>query len=58
VAYPAIQFYRRMGFELCGLDVTLYDPASIVAGETALYFSKSLDEPDQTVRRRGATPAS
>jgi len=40
LAYPAIQFYRRVGFELCGLDVSLYDPASDVAGETALYFAR------------------
>ncbi len=40
LAYPAIQFYRRVGFELCGLDVSLYDPASGAAGETALYFAR------------------
>jgi ribosomal protein S18 acetylase RimI-like enzyme len=40
LAYPAIQFYRRIGFALCGLDVSLYDPASEVAGETALYFMR------------------
>src|SRR5689334_9276881 len=22
--YPAVQFYRRMGFQLCGLDESLY----------------------------------
>ena len=38
LAYPAIQFYRRVGFALCGLDVSLYDPASEAAGEAALYF--------------------
>jgi ribosomal protein S18 acetylase RimI-like enzyme len=26
VNYPAVQFYRRMGFRLCGLDETLYRP--------------------------------
>src|SRR5215216_72689 len=26
INYPAIQFYRRSGFRLCGLDDTLYDP--------------------------------
>ena len=40
LAYPAIQFYRRVGFALCGLDVSLYDPASEAAGETALYFMR------------------
>jgi ribosomal protein S18 acetylase RimI-like enzyme len=40
LAYPAIQFYRHVGFALCGLDVSLYDPASEAAGETALYFMR------------------
>jgi ribosomal protein S18 acetylase RimI-like enzyme len=40
LAYPAIQFYRRVGFVLCGLDVSLYDPASDAAGETALFFAR------------------
>lgn len=40
LAYPAIQFYRRIGFALCGLDLSLYDPASEAAGETALYFTR------------------
>jgi ribosomal protein S18 acetylase RimI-like enzyme len=42
LAYPAIQFYRRVGFVLCGLDVSLYDPSSEAAGETALYFVRSM----------------
>ena len=42
VAYPAIQFYRRMGFVWCGLDVSLYDPAGVAAQETALYFTRPL----------------
>jgi ribosomal protein S18 acetylase RimI-like enzyme len=42
VNYPAIQFYRRVGFRLCGLDQTLYDPDDDAAGETALYFAKNL----------------
>jgi ribosomal protein S18 acetylase RimI-like enzyme len=40
VAYPAIQFYRGVGFELCGLDVSLYTGEQ--AGETALYFMRPL----------------
>jgi ribosomal protein S18 acetylase RimI-like enzyme len=40
LAYPAIAFYRRVGFELCGLDVSLYDPAGAVGGETALFFTR------------------
>jgi ribosomal protein S18 acetylase RimI-like enzyme len=45
VDYPAIQFYRRMGFELCGLDTSLYDPAStgMLALETAVYFALPLE---------------
>jgi ribosomal protein S18 acetylase RimI-like enzyme len=44
VAYPAIQFYRRLGFALCGLDTSLYDPDGPGGGETALYFAYSLAE--------------
>lgn len=40
---PAIAFYRRLGFTLCGLDLSLYDPAGSAAGETALYFTYSLE---------------
>lgn len=42
VAYPAVRFYERLGFELCGLDASLYDPASPAAGETALYLALPL----------------
>ncbi len=42
LGYPAIQFYRRMGFALCGLDTSLHDSEGIVGGETALYFARSL----------------
>jgi ribosomal protein S18 acetylase RimI-like enzyme len=38
VNYPAIQFYRRFGFRLCGLDESLYDPAGPAQGEIALFF--------------------
>lgn len=34
----AVRAYRAMGFELVGLDRTLYD--GVVAGETALYFAR------------------
>ncbi len=43
VNYPAIHFYRRMGFAWCGLDTALYDPAGDAAGETALYFARPLE---------------
>ena len=43
VNYPAVQFYLRMGFRLCGLDQTLYRPEPhILPGETALYFTRDL----------------
>ena len=42
VNYPAIHFYRRMGFAWCGLDRSLYDPGDDAVGETALYFSRPL----------------
>ncbi|MFE9660620.1 MULTISPECIES: GNAT family N-acetyltransferase [unclassified Streptomyces] len=39
---PAVRAYRRLGFEVCGLDTSLYvgTPAE---GEIALFMSKSLD---------------
>jgi ribosomal protein S18 acetylase RimI-like enzyme len=44
INYPAIQFYRRLGFQLCGLDETLYRPGmpGLLPGEIALYFSRAL----------------
>ena len=42
VNYPAIQFYRRMGFTWCGLDLTLYARDGEAAGETALFFARDL----------------
>lgn len=38
---PAITFYLRQGFTLCGFDDTLYDPEQH-PGEVALYFSRPL----------------
>jgi ribosomal protein S18 acetylase RimI-like enzyme len=42
VNYPAIQFYRKLGFEFCGFDRALYNPADVSADETAFYFRKIL----------------
>jgi ribosomal protein S18 acetylase RimI-like enzyme len=39
VNVPAIEFYRRCGFRLCGLDRELYDPGAS-GGEVALYFAR------------------
>lgn len=40
VNYPAIQFYTSIGFEFCGFDKTLYNPADVSANETALFFCR------------------
>ncbi len=58
LAYPAIQFYRRMGFELCGLDASLYDPAGPAAGETALYFARLLQSGGPAGRPGGSDAGS
>lgn len=41
---PAIRFYRRMGFRLCGIHTALYDPARVAAREVAVFFTRSLTE--------------
>ncbi|HZP85106.1 MAG TPA: GNAT family N-acetyltransferase [Chthonomonadaceae bacterium] len=45
VNYPAIQFYRRCGFALCGFDASLYDPESLAQEETALFFARPVSAP-------------
>lgn len=40
--YPAIQFYRRVGFRLCGLDESLYDPQGLGRSEVGLFFVRDL----------------
>jgi GNAT superfamily N-acetyltransferase len=40
--YPAIQFYQRLGFRLCGFDTHLYDPRSEAGGETAVFLALDL----------------
>jgi ribosomal protein S18 acetylase RimI-like enzyme len=40
--YPAVRFYLRAGFRLCGLDESLYDPRGPGRGEVALYFARDL----------------
>ena len=45
INFPAIQFYRRSGFRLCGLDDTLYDPEldpTTGSDEVALFFTRPL----------------
>jgi hypothetical protein len=38
---PALAFYRRCGFALCGLDASLYEP-TMVPDEIALFLVKQL----------------
>jgi ribosomal protein S18 acetylase RimI-like enzyme len=40
--YPAIQFYQRMGFRLCGLDQSFYDLEGPAQDEVALFFVREL----------------
>ena len=37
---PAIRFYQRLGFQLCGFDTTLYDPETLPETEIALFFAR------------------
>lgn len=49
VNYPAVKFYQRLGFRLCGLDARLYDPATLERDEIGIFFALDL-----TTRRAGA----
>ena len=42
VNYGAIQFYQRVGFRCCGLDMALYDSDEPTVAETALFFVRPL----------------
>jgi ribosomal protein S18 acetylase RimI-like enzyme len=42
VNFPAIQFYRRAGFQLCGLDESLYEPEGCSRDEVALFFARPI----------------
>lgn len=65
VNFPAIQFYQRLGFQWCGLDMALYDGAEAAAGEVALFFTRPMAadgrapgaplEARRSVQRRRAT---
>jgi ribosomal protein S18 acetylase RimI-like enzyme len=41
---PGVEAYRRLGFSLTGVDLTLYD-GTPAEGEAALFFSKPLQAP-------------
>ena len=38
--HPAVQFYLRLGFQLCGLDTSLYTMSNDPAAEIGLFFTK------------------
>jgi ribosomal protein S18 acetylase RimI-like enzyme len=38
INYPAIQFYRRCGFQICGVDEALYHPDGPAAGEVGIFM--------------------
>jgi GNAT superfamily N-acetyltransferase len=40
--YPAIQFYQRVGFRLCGVDLSFYDPEGPAQKEIGLFFVREL----------------
>jgi GNAT superfamily N-acetyltransferase len=42
VNYGAVQFYRSVGFQWCGLDTSLYDPEPGGNDEVALFFSRDI----------------
>lgn len=42
VNYPAIQFYRRSGFQFCGFDASLYAPEDLECEEVALFFTRPI----------------
>jgi ribosomal protein S18 acetylase RimI-like enzyme len=44
VNVPGVRAYERLGYTLCGCDVTLYD-ATPTAHEAALFLAKPLREP-------------
>ena len=37
---PAVRFYLRSGFTLCGLDTSLYDPDGAAGAEVALFLKR------------------
>jgi ribosomal protein S18 acetylase RimI-like enzyme len=39
---PAIRFYRRMGFELDGVDMSYYSNTDVERGEVAVFMKRKL----------------
>jgi ribosomal protein S18 acetylase RimI-like enzyme len=44
VNLPAIRFYEREGFTVCGLDQSFYDSDPRASRETAMFFVKALTD--------------
>lgn len=42
VNYAAVQFYQRVGFQWCGLDLSLDEHDGSATDETAVFFMRSL----------------
>ncbi len=40
---PAIEFYRKAGFELDGIDLSYYTNADVKSGEVALFMKRKLE---------------
>ena len=40
---PAIDFYRSVGFELDGIDLSYYGNDDVAAGEVALFMKRKLE---------------
>jgi ribosomal protein S18 acetylase RimI-like enzyme len=39
---PAIQFYRKLGFEIDGIDLSYYTNDDMTGGEVALFMKRKL----------------
>lgn len=40
---PAIQFYRKMGFEIDGIDLSYYTNKDVEGGEVAIFMKKKIN---------------
>ena len=40
--HPAVEFYLRLGFHLCGFDTSLYTMSTHPSAEIGLFFAKAL----------------
>ena len=40
---PAIDFYRRVGFEVAGVDLSYYTNSDLAAGEVAVFMKRKLE---------------